>query len=283
MRLLLTGAGGQFGTAFLAAASRRHSVVPTYHTPPAGGVGMDLADPARIVDVVRQARPDWIVHGAAWTDVDGCERDPARAKAVNGVATGALAQAARGAGARFCCISTDYVFDGEKGNYREGDAPNPIQAYGRSKLEGERLARSVLPDCLVARASAVFAPGKRNFVTWLLGELRQGRPVRIVRDQRLSPTLADDLASQVLALVEAGEAGVFHTAGATQLSRLQAAYEVADAERLDRTLITPVASAQLGWLAKRPADTTLDVAKVRRNAEPLTFAEALDRFHRPKA
>lgn len=276
MRLLLTGAGGQFGTAFGRIASERHQVVATYHqAPPRGGTVLDLADPTQVATVVAQVRPDWVVHGAAWTDVDGCERDPARANAVNAEATGNLAKAAKAAGARLAYVSTDYVFDGAKGGYREGDAPRPVNAYGASKLEGERLAAAQLPNCLVCRTSAVFAPGKRNFVTWVAGELRQGKPVRVVHDQRVNPTAASDLAAQVLALMQEGEYGVYHTAGASPLSRLDAAYTVADAMDAPRSLITPVASADLGWLAKRPLDTTLDVAKVRRFAHPREFGETV--------
>jgi len=275
VKLLVTGAGGQFGSAFLAAATR-HQVVGTYHGQPSpGGIQLDLSQPDRIAEAVRAARPDWIVHGAAWTDVDGCERDPAKAHAVNAAATGALAAAARVTGARMCYVSTDYVFDGLRGNYREEDATGPIQEYGRSKLQGEQLARSHLPDCVVARTSAVFAAGKRNFVTWLQGELRQGKAVRIVRDQRVNPTWAGDLAAQVLGLVEADATGTWHSAGASAMSRLEAAQAIAKAEGLDSTLITPVASADLGWLAKRPADTTLDVRKVAKVRPPMRFEEAL--------
>lgn len=277
MRILLTGAGGQLGQAFREVAAGRHDVVPAFHAPPAGaeGVTLDLEDAEAPARVVAQTRPDWVVHGAAMTNVDGCEREPDKARLVNALATGRLAQACREHGARLVYVSTDYVFDGARGGYREDDAPNPIQTYGASKLEGERLAQESLPDVAIARTSVVYGPHKNNFVLWLLGELRAGRRVRIVDDQRVSPTLTHDLAAQVLALIDARATGIYHTAGATALDRLTLARQIARAFDADESLIDPIRSTDLSWLAKRPMDSTLDVTRISRHARPLPLDEAL--------
>lgn len=279
LRIAVTGATGQLGRAFQEVAGKQHDLVLF------GGAtspsGLDLRDAASTRRAIAAARPDWVLHAAAMTDVDGCERDAATAHAVNALGTQAVAHGAADCGARLVAVSTDYVFDGERGGYAESDATNPRSVYGSSKLEGERLALQALPGAVVARTSVVFGPHRRNFVTWLHGELAAGRPVRIVRDQRVNPTLSYDLAEQVLALMQAKATGVFHTAGATSLSRLDMAHAVADHFGLRRDLITPITSDQLAWVAKRPMDATLNTAKVSRIKPPMTFDEALRRLQVP--
>lgn len=278
MRLLLTGASGQLGRAFLAAAASAHEVIPLYHAPPADAPAArvaDLADPAGLRATVRDARPDWVVHAAAMTNVDACERDPALADRLNGHATGALARAAQEAGARFLYVSTDYVFDGSAGPYHEGDAPHPVQAYGRSKLLGEREALAASPRAVIARTAVVYGPHKKNFVTWLLDELRAGRRVRIVEDQWVTPTHTRDLSEQLLALVQADAEGTYHTAGGEGCTRLAMAHAVADAFGLPRTLIDPIKTAELQWLAERPRDSRLDTTKITALKRPYPLNKAL--------
>lgn len=283
MKVLVTGAAGQLGRAFAEVAGPRHDLVlltrPGGASLP-GAVPVDLADPAALADAVRRARPDWVLHAAAMTDVDGCERDPALAHRVNALGAQAVAQAAQACGAGLVAVSTDYVFDGRKGDYVEADVPHPLSAYGRSKLEGERLALAAHPEAIVARTSVLFGPHKKNFVLWLLAELRAGRGVRIVRDQRITPTLSHDLAQQCLALMQARATGLFHTAGATPLSRLEAAQQVARRFGLRDELITPIRSDELAWLAPRPRDATLNTTKASRLHRPMPFDAALDRLAR---
>lgn len=276
MRLLLTGATGQFGRRFAELADA-HEIIPVGHGPGAHAA-LSLEDPAACDALVASARPDWIVHAAAMTNVDACERDPRAAHQVNAEGTCALAGAAARAGARMLYVSTDYVFDGAKGSYVEDDATRPINAYGASKLAGEALGREHLPDMVIARTSVVFGPHKSNFASWLIGELSAGRRVRIVHDQRVTPTLTYDLAGQTLALIEADATGTFHTAGATALSRLEMARAIADVFHLDPTLIEPVASSELSWVAARPLDSTLATLKVSKYRSPLSLSDALLRF-----
>lgn len=275
MKILLTGASGQLGQSF---RELFPDVVATYHHAHPGGIAMPVEDAAACERVIAEARPDWVLHAAAMTNVDGCERDPEAARRANALGSENVARACMRAGARLLVVSTDYVYDGRKGSYREEDATNPISVYGASKLEGERLALQSVPDAIIARTSVVFGPHKKNFVTWLVEELRAGRGVRIVEDQFVNPTLTSDLSEQLLALMRAGERGVFHTAGATSLSRLEMALQTAAAFGLDADLITPIRSTDLSWAAARPANSTLDVQKVSKYKPPLTYAAALERL-----
>ncbi|MHB8603779.1 MAG: dTDP-4-dehydrorhamnose reductase [Thermoplasmatota archaeon] len=276
MRILLTGAAGQLGRAFSRLASAGHEVTPTVHH--RGNTGMeelDLADLDAIPAKVARFRPNWVVHAGAMTNVDACEKNPIEARRINALATGRIAEGAKRAGASMAYVSTDYVFDGTRGNYVETDTEHPLSVYGATKLEGEHLAAAALPRLLITRTSVVLSAEKRNFVTWLVEELRTRRRVRIVEDQRVTPTLADDLAAQILALVQADATGVFHTAGGTSLSRIEMAHLVARVFDVDAGLIDPVPASELAWTAPRPRDSTLDTSKVSKYQRPLPFEAAL--------
>ncbi|MHB1261307.1 MAG: dTDP-4-dehydrorhamnose reductase [Thermoplasmatota archaeon] len=269
MRILLTGGSGQVGQAFLEVA-RAHEVVSPGHAE------LPIEDPVACQRIVSTVRPDWIVHPAAMTDVDACERDPAKAHAINATGAENLAKAAARQGCRMALVSTDYVFDGARGHYQESDPTNPLSHYGRSKLEGERLVLAALPDAVVARTSVVFGPHKNNFVRWVRRSLRAGTPIKAAKDQWVTPTCSADVAHQLLALVEAGERGVWHTAGAERLSRLEMARRIAAHDGLDAGPIQPVSVSDLTWVAPRPRDSSLDTSKVARLAAPMAFGAALD-------
>jgi dTDP-4-dehydrorhamnose reductase len=269
LRILVTGGSGQFGQAFLRQAGR-HAL----HLP--GHAELPIEDAAAVGAAVQAHAPEWIVHAAAMTDVDGCERDPARAHAINAVGSANLAAAAARQGARMLLVSTDYVFDGRKGDYHETDAPRPLNAYGRSKLEGERLAQAALPSVCIARTSVVFSPTRNNFVLWVRRSLAEGKPVKAVHDQWVTPTAADDLARQVLALVEAGASGIYHTAGAERLSRLEMAQRIAAHFGLDPAPLQRVSMDDLPWTAQRPRDSSLSTVKIAHLCPPLGFDAALD-------
>lgn len=274
MRILLTGGSGQVGRAFQALAARHQLAAPDH-------AGLAIEDATACASVVGQVRPDWIVHCAAMTDVDACERDPAKAHAVNAVGPETLAKAAARHGSRMVLVSTDYVFDGSKGHYTESDATRPLSHYGRSKLEGERLVLAALPDAVVARTSVVFGPHKNNFVVWVRRALRDSSAVKVAHDQWVTPTASADVARQVLALVEAGERGVWHTAGAERLSRVEMAQRIAAHDGLDPSPIQPISMSELTWVAPRPRDSSLDTSKVGRLVRPLAFDAALDTLDAP--
>lgn len=276
MRILITGAAGQLGRRL--ATIGDHEVALACR---AGGSTLPGARTFRLEDqvscerLVAHERPEWIVHAAALTDVDACERDPQRAHVLNASGTQHLAQAAAAHGARMLYVSTDYVFDGAHAPFSESDPPSPRSAYARSKLEGELLGRDALGDIVVARTSGLFGPHGRNFVRWVRDTLASGGSVRVARDQWLNPTSTADLARQLVALIEADAEGVFHTAGATGLARHDAALEIARAFSLPAEGIIPVDAASLGWQAPRPRDSRLDLRKIGRYAAPMPFSDAL--------
>jgi dTDP-4-dehydrorhamnose reductase len=241
-RILITGAGGQLGRALQEAFSDDHVVAATREL-------WDVASPPR--DTVSQGNFDLVLHAAAWTDVDGAEADPQGAAAVN---VGGTANAAS-LGAPLVYFSTDYVFDGRKAApYVESDGPNPISAYGRSKLHGEAAAGA---DAWIVRSSWLFGPTGRNFVSTMLELAAERDEVAVVADQRGAPTYVAYLARAVRELVDADAArGIWHLAAdgdCTWADFAEAVFEEAGLA----TRVRRISSDELARAASRPAYSVL--------------------------
>ncbi len=261
-RIVVTGAGGQVGRAL-------QPLLPeaSFLTHDA----LDVADDAEVASALADARI--VVHLAAMTNVDGCESDPERARAINARGTRHVAAAARKSGARVIYISTDYVFDGLKDEeYEVDDEPNPINEYGRGKREGEKSVASD-PGNLIVRTSSVFGNGK-NFVRTIIAAARAGRDLRVVDDQISRPTAADDVARAIAHLMNGSAHGVVHVAGAgppcswAELAEraLRAAGLDAPVARVDSA---SYAAAAGRVIAPRPSHSVLSLAAARDLGVPL--------------
>jgi dTDP-4-dehydrorhamnose reductase len=214
------------------------------------------------------------------TDVDKCETNKELAWKINVEGTKNIVEAAHDAGSFLIYISTDYVFGGEKGLYKETDKPDPINYYGVTKLKAEEIVQTQA-EYFIARPSVIYgstpAAGKVNFALWLIETLRKSERVKIVTDQWNTPTLNTNLAEMTLEVVERRLTGIYHLCGATRVSRLEFATSIANAFGLDPSLIDPVLSSQFTWPAKRPMDSSLDTSKAQKalQSKPLVMAEAL--------
>ena len=238
--------------------------------------GLDLAGPAAaIVEAVRAEAPDLVVNAAAYTAVDRAESEPATAMAVNRDGAAALAAAAAAVGAPVLHVSTDYVFDGAKGEpYAEGDAPAPTGAYGRSKLEGEAAVAAANPRSLLLRTSWVCSATGHNFLRTMLRLAAEGREeVSVVADQRGAPTFAADLADAILRVAPrlvaspAGDEafGVFHLGGApdTTWHGFAAAVFAGVAARGRRApALRAIPTSAYPTPTRRPADSRLDCSRI---------------------
>lgn len=218
MRILIVGASGLVGAHVHAESiARGHEVVGTYRSHPVPGlVPLDLADEAATRVLVETMSPDWVVHAAGWTWVDGCERDPARAMRENCEQPAMLARICREAGGRFAYFSTTYVFDGVAGPYAETDIPSPINTYARSKLAGEKAVRAESAGhSLIPRIICVWGKERqqKNFAYQVAKAVHDGKPMRIPSDQEGNPTWAGDIAAWLVDLMQAGEIGVWNLVG----------------------------------------------------------------------
>jgi len=196
VRILLTGRNGQVGWEL------ERSLAPLGEIIATDRATLDLTDPDAIRRVVREAKPEVIVNAAAYTAVDRAESEPELAMKVNGVAPGILAEEAKRIGALMVHYSTDYVFDGTKGSpYTEDDPPNPINVYGRTKLEGERAVAAAGGRWLVLRTSWVYGLRGRNFLLAILKRAKDGAPLRVVNDQRGAPTWCRQIAQATIRIL----------------------------------------------------------------------------------
>lgn len=271
MKVMVTGAGGMLGhTLVPRLEAEGHDVVAVRHpqdtqSPPAPADprrrretrAIDVTDYPALLAAAREARPDWIVHLAAWTDVDGCEGDPDRAFVVNGLGARNAALAAAEAGAAVLAMSSDYVFEGAVPTpRREHDPISPLGVYGRSKMAGERGVREVNARHLVVRTSWLYGAGGRNFVDTILARARAGEPLRVVNDQRGCPTWAADLADAILALLERRQFGTYHVTGSGDCTWHELAAAACELAGLS-VAVEAIDSGQLNRAARRPAYSVL--------------------------
>ncbi len=264
MRVLVTGSAGQVGAEVVRALEGRATVFAYDRGT------LDLAHPERIAERVARDRPDVIVNCAAYTAVDRAESEPELAHQVNGVAAAVLAEEARRYGALLIHFSTDYVFDGAKGApYVEDDPPNPLNAYGATKLEGERAIAKSGCAHLVLRTSWVYGPHGKNFMLTMLRLAETREELRIVDDQRGAPTSSAQLARLTTQLLDLGldtlrsKSGLYHATAAGETSWrafAEAIFEAAARHRgasFKRPRVTPIATTEYPTPARRPAYSVL--------------------------
>jgi dTDP-4-dehydrorhamnose reductase len=252
--IVVTGVSGQLGTAF----RRQIGSNATYLT----RADLDLAEPDSIRPVIEGIRPTVVINCAAYTAVDRAEEDAEVARAVNAVAVGELAAVTRDVGARLVTFSTDYVFDGTKaGAYTEDDEPNPLNVYGRTKLEGEGLAVAANPGVVVIRTSWVLSGTHSNFAATMLRLMSEGT-VNVVDDQRGHPTLVDDLATATLAVLETDASGLLHLTNAGTTTWFGLAREVAEIAGIDVDRVQPITTEEYPLPAERPANSVLESVRL---------------------
>jgi len=264
MRIFVTGAEGQLGSEICRIS--KHDNFGTYlenyeALNNTTYVQLDITNRMLVFETIKKIKPEWIIHCAALTNVDLCEVQRDATWSVNVEGTRNIADASKAAGAKVLYVSTDYVFDGKKGMYKEDDKPNPLNYYGKTKLEGEKIVQS-LKDSIVVRSSVMFSRDKPNFLLWVLNKLKEGE-IGIVTDQINSPTLNTELAECILKLIEMDVTGVYHTAGDERISRFDFARKIAEAFGFDKSMIKPIKTEQLNQIARRPVDASLDISKVK--------------------
>jgi dTDP-4-dehydrorhamnose reductase len=206
LKILITGAGGLVGRALAEHCRTQGDEVFAYDHQ-----SLDIADPEKVTDVVAERRPDAVINCAAWTNVDGCESDPEKARNVNSLGPENLARASRSVDALVITISTDYVFDGLKdGFYTQRDQPRPISVYGRYKLEGERLAQAENARTIVVRTGYIFGLGGTNFLSTVVTRASRGEKLKVIGDTFGTPTYGRDLAARLRELAVIDLPGIYH-------------------------------------------------------------------------
>jgi len=290
MKILYTGSNGLLGQKIsrathtfpqheFLATSRGANRIQNMGT--AAYASMDITNSEDVLRVVEEFQPDIIIHGAAMTHVDKCELYPEQATLVNVGGTRNMAEAAQQVDAHLVHISTDFIFDGKDGPYKEEAEPNPVSHYGWTKLEAEKIIEqlssySILRTVLVIGMAEDLS--RSNIVPWAKGALEKGEAINVVDDQFRTPTLAEDLAQGTLLAADQKAHGVFNIAGPDYMSIYELVGQVAQYFSLSMDSVTRVDSTTLNQPAKRPPATGFDIGKARKELgyRPHTFTEALE-------
>lgn len=224
----------------------------------AGGRSVNLLDPDAVGQLL-QDEPAWIVHCAAVVDVDWCEAHPTETFALNAEVPRRIAAAAGAAGVRLVHISTDSVFDGDRGRYTEDDEPRPINTYARAKLAAELNVMEASAISVVLRTNMFGAAHRARFslAEWVLGKLRDGEPFPGFTDVRFSPLYVAALGRTIVQVTESNLTGLFHAGAANGISKFDFARAIATRFDYDAELVEPTTSTNAGWSTPRPRDTTL--------------------------
>lgn len=263
---------GQDLMAYLAA---RYQVLPLTRN------DADITDASVIARAIDSRKPSIVVHAAAFTAVDECERQPERAFRVNAEGTLNVARACRNARLPLLYVSTDYVFDGEKTEpYLENDVPNPINVYGRSKLQGEKHVSELVTRFWIVRTSWLFGPLRKNFVRTILEKVQRGESLRVVDDQVGAPTYTTDLAAALGQILEKGSPGIYHGTNQGYCSWFEFAQEIIRQAGLNQVRIAPIRSSESDRPARRPRNSRLANKRLEAEGLPLLplWQDALRRY-----
>lgn len=293
-RVLITGANGLLGQALVRVLGRHpdYDVLatglqeqPRFRGGSCGYMALDVNRHDDVKRVFQDFSPDVVVNCAAMTEVDRCETDRQACWRLNVDAVDLLARQCLSSGSRLVQVSTDFVFDGTAGPYREPDRPLPVNFYGKSKLAAENAARGAgIDHWAIVRTALVFGTGERlsrsNIVLWIVDELSRGRSLRMVTDQLRTPTWAPDLARGIERIVRFGKTGIYHVSGREMLSVHELALEVAKAFDFDPSLVTATDGTAFSQPAERPMRTGFIILKAESELgfRPTPLREALARI-----
>jgi dTDP-4-dehydrorhamnose reductase len=245
---------------------------------------VDLNDPFAAEAVMAKEKPAVVVHGAAMTQVDDCERMPKEAHQINVEATARLLLDAEAQSAFFIFLSTDFVFDGQKGLYSEDESLHPLSWYGQTKMEAEAIVETAEVPWAIIRTCLVYgqaAPGGRqNFYSWIRSSLEAGKPIKVVDDQWRTPTWVRDLARGIRLVIEQKATGTWHLSGEEIYTPYQMAMAIADFHQLDTALIERVTADIFSQPGKRPARTGFDISKAKKDLgfAPGSFLQNLEKM-----
>jgi dTDP-4-dehydrorhamnose reductase len=264
LKILVIGSTGLLGSKLTPKLDKLYEIYPTYNTNQLehnNSIKVNILVHRQIEKNIIELKPDVIIHLAAMTHVDNCEKNPELTYQVNTQSTINILKNAEKTSSQLVFLSTDYVFNGEKGNYSERDQPDPINIYGKTKYEAEKAILHSEIESTIIRTSVMYGntpgSGKTNFVIWVINQLMEKKPISIITDQTVSPTYNQNLANMITEIVERKLTGIYNLSGDTQINRFDFSKKIAEQFELDKNLITPTISEKMLWIAKRPKNSTL--------------------------
>lgn len=263
MKVLVTGISGILGSAL---AEIDRNIIGTYNKNKPNienkSIFLDITDIDKVLMELIKEKPDIVIHTAALTDVDYCEDHKEEAFSTNVIGTKNILEACKKIDAKIVFMSTDFVFDGLKGLYKETDLVNPISYYSKTKVECENIVRAY-KNHIIVRTGVIYGKGTKKFVNFVIDSLKNKQKIKVVLDHFNSPTLNFDLAKAILKLLNKNFIGTIHLAGSERISRYDFALNIAYVFGLDNNLIVPIKSSDFDQKARRPKDSSLNVEKAK--------------------
>lgn len=278
-KLLLIGASGFLGRKLMPLLAPYFEVIGTHHSQTSvPGISVDITNLPQVAKVMEEINPSIVILAAALADMDKCETDRELAIRLNVRGVENVAACCRNR--LLIYYSSDAIFDGLHGNYREDDSPNPVNFYGETKLRGEQAVKK-LPHHLILRTCFIYSdqPESPKFISWVIRNLSEGKAVKVASDLITTPTFIDDLAHATLVLLQKKCRGIYHVAGATALSCYEMALYIAQKWGFDTALIHPVQRRELPWKAARAERATLNISKLQREGIMMsTFEQGMEKL-----
>jgi len=266
-KILVTGSAGLIGTQIVKDLLDNDIEVYSAYNKSKPELGiithLDLAKKYDIINTMSRIKPDVVIHLGAMTDVELCEMDKKLAKKINTSATEILALESEKHNAFFVYMSTDYVFDGKIGMKTEEDEPNPINFYGKSKLDGENVLKKITTPNVIVRTSTPFGihSKKVSFPFWIKKNIELKKEIEIIMDQYTSPSYVPDISKMIIKIINKKITGIIHLAGPTRISRYDFAVMIANKMNANEKFFKPIKMNQMNWNAQRPTDSSLDTTK----------------------
>jgi len=266
-KILVTGSAGLIGMQIVRdLLENNFEVYSCYNnTKPELGIitHLDLSKKKDIINTINKIEPDTIIHLAAITDVELCESESELAKKINTDATEILAKEAEKNNIFLMYMSTDYVFDGKIGMKKEEDEPNPINVYGKTKLDGEKILKKINTPNVIVRTSTPFGmhSKKMSFPFWIKKNIESKKEIKILMDQYTSPSYVPDISKMVIEIINKKITGIIHIAGSSRISRYEFAKMIAKKMNYSKEFFKPIKMKQMDWNAQRPIDSSLDITK----------------------
>jgi len=278
-KILVIGASGLLGSKLFEKLSEDFMIVGTYSKNRSGGLYYyDMTDmTSKIFDEVK---PDIVIHAAGMTNVDSCEKNKEKAYKINVEGTKNIIYGCKLNESKLIYISTDFLFDGRKGNYDEMDKPNPLNYYARTKLKAENLIRDSGLDYIIARVAALYgARDNEKFVNWCINQLRKEEYITLVADHTKTPTFVDDIAEALRVLIMKNKQGTYNIAGSESISPFSMGVKIAEVFGFDKKYLKPITSHRFVQKAQRPKNTSLNIGKLEKEGIQMSgFAEGLKKM-----
>ena len=269
-KILVTGSAGLIGTQIIKDLLDNHIQVYSCYNKSKPELGiithLDLTKKDDIVNTMNKIKPDVVIHLGAMTDVELCETETELAKKINTDATEILALESEKYNTFFVYMSTDYVFDGKVGMKKENDKTNPINFYGKSKLDGERVFKKITTPNVIVRTSTPFGihSKKISFPIWVKKNLELKKEISVVVNQYTSPSYVPNISKMIIEIIERKITGIIHLAGATKISRYDFAVQISKIINANKQFLKLIKMDQMDWKAQRPADSSLSVSKANK-------------------